>query len=268
MSLVEVRNVACLFHRPDGSVLRAIDDVSLDVPRGRTVAIIGESGSGKSTLARLILGLYKTAGGSVRFDGTDIATLTKPEMRRLRARIGVVFQEPFEALNPRMRIGRIIEEPLVVHQPGLSRAERGDRVAAMLREVELDPVVADRYPAALSGGQQQRIGIARAFAVEPDILLMDEPFSHLDAMTSRTLREHLERIWLESRRTVMFVTHDVTEAVQLSDRIVVLAPGGRVHEIIDVDLPRPRRASDPAVALLQAEVLARFEALEAMGSAA
>jgi NitT/TauT family transport system ATP-binding protein len=121
---------------------------------------------------------------------------------------------------------------------------------------------ADRYPSQLSGGQQQRIGIARAFAVEPDVLLMDEPFSHLDAMTSRTLREHLERIWLESRRTVMFVTHDVTEAVQLSDRIVVLEPGGRIHEIIDVDLPRPRKASDPAVAVLQAEVLARFEALE------
>ena len=97
---------------------------------------------------------------------------------------------------------------------------------------------------------------------------MDEPFSHLDAMTSRTLREHLERIWLESKRTVMFVTHDVTEAVQLSDRIVVLETGGRIHEIIDVDLPRPRRASDPAVALLQAQVLARFEALEAKASAA
>jgi NitT/TauT family transport system ATP-binding protein len=121
----------------------------------------------------------------------------------------------------------------------------------------------DRYPAQLSGGQQQRIGIARAFAVEPDILLMDEPFSHLDAMTSRSLREHLERIWLESRRTVMFVTHDVTEAVQLSDRIIVLAQGGRIHETIEVDLPRPRRASDPAVAMLQAQVLARFEALEA-----
>ena len=117
--------------------------------------------------------------------------------------------------------------------------------------------VADRFPAQLSGGQQQRIGIARAFSVEPDVLLMDEPFSHLDAMTSRTLREHLERIWLETRRTVMFVTHDVTEAVQLSDRIVVLAPGGQVHEIIDVDLPRPRRASDPAVAVMQAEVLRR-----------
>ena len=122
----------------------------------------------------------------------------------------------------------------------------------------------DFCPGQLSGGMQQRVGIARAFAVEPDLLLMDEPFSHLDAITARALREQLQDIWSQSKKTVVFVTHDVVEAVQLSDRIIVLQPGGRIFEDITIDLPRPRRQTDPAVATLQAEVLARLERMKGM----
>jgi NitT/TauT family transport system ATP-binding protein len=117
----------------------------------------------------------------------------------------------------------------------------------------------DMFPGQLSGGMQQRVGIARAFSVEPDLLLMDEPFSHLDAITARSLRDHLQELWTVTRKTVLFVTHDVVEAVQLSDRIIVLAPGGRIFDDIMIDLPHPRRAADPKVATQQAEILGRFE---------
>jgi ABC-type microcin C transport system duplicated ATPase subunit YejF len=206
-------------------MLKAIDDVSLEVPQGRTVAVIGESGSGKSTLARLILGVYKTAGGQVRFDDVDIASLGKDAMRRLRARIGVVFQEPYESLNPRMRIGRIIEEPLVVHQPCLSRDERRARVEAMLREVDLDPVVADRYPAALSGGQQQRIGIARALIGEPSLVVLDEPTSSLDLSVRAQVLVLLARLQKARGLTYLMITHDIASVEYFADEVLVMYRG-------------------------------------------
>jgi len=122
---------------------------------------------------------------------------------------------------------------------------------------------ADMFPGQLSGGMQQRVGIARAFFVDPDLLLMDEPFSHLDAITARGLREQLQEIWNETRKMVLFVTHDVREAVELSNRVILLAHGGRIYEDINIDLPYPRKSSDPAVAILQAEILGHFEKMEA-----
>ena len=243
MASIEIRDLVKDFQDRRGNRTRVLDGIDLTISGETFVSVVGPSGSGKTTLLNIVSGIETHTSGSVRLqsDGRD-------------ASVGYVFQD-----------ARLLPWRSVMANLGFVQHERPDwreRARHYLDLVGLSHC-ADRFPAQLSGGQQQRIGIARAFAVEPDVLLMDEPFSHLDAMTSRTLREHLERIWLESKRTVMFVTHDVTEAVQLSDRIVVLAPGGRVHEIIDVDLPRPRRASDPAVAVLQAEVLARFEALEA-----
>lgn len=243
MATIEIRQLVKDFHDRKGVRTRVIDEIDLTISGETFVSVVGPSGSGKTTLLNIVSGIETHTSGSVslRSGGRD-------------ARVGYVFQDP-----------RLLPWRSVMANLGFVQHERPgweERARHYLDLVGLSHC-ADRYPAQLSGGQQQRIGIARAFAVEPDVLLMDEPFSHLDAMTSRTLREHLERIWLESRKTVMFVTHDVTEAVQLSDQIIVLAPGGRVHEVIDVDLPRPRRASDPAVAVLQAEVLARFEALEA-----
>lgn len=243
MGSIEIRNLVKDFHDRQGNRTRVIDGIDLTISGETFVSIVGPSGSGKTTLLNIVSGIENHTSGTVNLtsDGLD-------------ARVGYVFQD-----------ARLLPWRTVMANLGFVQHERAgwqERARHYLDLVGLSHC-ADRYPAQLSGGQQQRIGIARAFAVEPDVLLMDEPFSHLDAMTSRTLREHLERLWLESKRTVMFVTHDVTEAVQLSDRIVVLEPGGRIHEIIDVNLPRPRKASDPAVAVLQAEVLARFEKLEA-----
>ncbi|CAN5527121.1 ABC transporter ATP-binding protein [soil metagenome] len=248
MGSIEIRNLVKDFHDRQGNRTRVIDGIDLTISGETFVSVVGPSGSGKTTLLNIVSGIETHTSGTVdlKSDGQD-------------ARVGYVFQD-----------ARLLPWRTVMANLGFVQHERAgweERARHYLDLVGLSHC-ADRYPAQLSGGQQQRIGIARAFAVEPDVLLMDEPFSHLDAMTSRTLREHLERLWLESKRTVMFVTHDVTEAVQLSDRIVVLEPGGRIHEIIDVDLPRPRKASDPAVAVLQAEVLARFEALEARQVAA
>jgi NitT/TauT family transport system ATP-binding protein len=248
MGSIEIRDLVKDFHDRQGNRTRVIDGIDLTISGETFVSVVGPSGSGKTTLLNIVSGIETHTSGTVNLksDGQD-------------ARVGYVFQD-----------ARLLPWRTVMANLGFVQHERAgweERARHYLDLVGLSHC-ADRYPAQLSGGQQQRIGIARAFAVEPDVLLMDEPFSHLDAMTSRTLREHLERLWLESKRTVMFVTHDVTEAVQLSDRIVVLEPGGRIHEIIDVDLPRPRKASDPAVAVLQAEVLARFEALEARQVAA
>lgn len=242
MASIEVRSLVKDFHDRHGNRTRVLDGIDLTISGETFVSVVGPSGSGKTTLLNIVSGIETHTSGSVRLRSGE-----------RDARVGYVFQDP-----------RLLPWRTVMGNLGFVQRERDgweQRAQHYLDLVGLGHV-GERYPAQLSGGQQQRIGIARAFSVEPDVLLMDEPFSHLDAMTSRTLREHLERIWLETRRTVMFVTHDVTEAVQLSDRIVVLAPGGRIHEIIEVDLPRPRRASDPAVAVLQAEVLARFEALE------
>ncbi|MBO0679672.1 ABC transporter ATP-binding protein [Mycolicibacterium sp. S2-37] len=246
MASIEIRELVKEFHGRNGETTRVIDGIDLTISGETFVSVVGPSGSGKTTLLNIVSGIETHTSGTVSLRGSGGRD----------ARVGYVFQDP-----------RLLPWRTVMANLGFVQHERSGWEQRAWHYLDLVGLshCADRFPAQLSGGQQQRIGITRAFAVEPDVLLMDEPFSHLDAMTSRTLREHLERIWLESRRTVMFVTHDVTEAVQLSDRIVVLAPGGRVHEIIDVDLPRPRRASDPAVAVLQAEVLARFEALEAAG---
>jgi NitT/TauT family transport system ATP-binding protein len=142
-----------------------------------------------------------------------------------------------------------------------SAGDPRERATTYLRMVGLEDA-GDKFPSQLSGGMQQRVGIARAFSVEPDLLLMDEPFSHLDAITARSLREQLQEIWVETKKTVLFVTHDITEAVQLSNRVLMLAPGGRLYADVPIDLPYPRRASDTAVATAQAELLRRFEEMQ------
>ena len=243
MASIDINGLVKNYHDRQGNQTRVLDGIDLNISGDTFVSIVGPSGSGKTTLLNIVSGIETLSGGSVSLRAGD-----------RDAKVGYVFQDP-----------RLLPWRTVMQNLGFVQHERAgweERAQHYLDLVGLGHL-GDRFPAQLSGGQQQRIGIARAFAVEPDVLLMDEPFSHLDAMTSRTMREHLERIWLESRRTVMFVTHDVTEAVQLSDRIIVLAPGGRIHETIEVELPRPRRSSDPAVAVLQAEILARFEAMEA-----
>lgn len=230
MPLVDIQDVSRIFPLPNGGALRAVDKVSLDVRRGSTLAIIGESGSGKSTLARMVLGLQKPDEGRVLFDGIDITPLRRDEMRRLRARIGVVFQEPYESLNPRIRIGRIIEEPLTIHRPDIPRDERRRRVAQILREVDLDPIVAERYPAALSGGQQQRIGIARALIAEPDLVVLDEPTSSLDLSVRAQILVLLGRLQRAHGLTYLMITHDITSVEYFADHVAVMYRGTIVEK--------------------------------------
>ena len=225
MPLVDAIEVSRVFTRPDGSLLRALDRVSLQVRRGSTMAIIGESGSGKSTLARMLLGLQPPNEGRVLFDGTDITALKPEAMRKLRSRIGMVFQEPYESLNPRRRIGSIIEEPLVIHRRDMTRDERRQRVADMLREVELDPIVAQRYPAALSGGQQQRIGIARALIGEPSLVVLDEPTSSLDLSVRAQVLVLLARLQKARGLTYLMITHDIASVEYFADEVLVMYRG-------------------------------------------
>lgn len=221
-----------------------IDNISFEVADQSFLSLVGPSGCGKTTLLNIISGIEAATSGSVEMKENG-----QP------AKLAYVFQEP------RLLPWRSVFDNLMYVQPVQDEAAR-DRVNTALERVGLAHA-AKKWPGQLSGGQQQRIGIARAFSVEPDVLLMDEPFSHLDAITARGLREHLQELWAHTRKTVIFVTHDVSEAAELSDRILMLAPGGRIHEDIQVTLPRPRRASDPDVAMLEASVLRRFEDLEA-----
>lgn len=221
----------------------AIDDLSFEVDGHVFVSVVGPSGCGKSTLLNIVSGIETPSSGQVAVtEGTRAA------------RLGYVFQDP--RLLPWRTVMQnmlyVIDEPPA---EGRTRAQR------YLDLVGLGDA-GDKFPGQLSGGMQQRVGIARAFAVEPDFLLMDEPFSHLDAITARSLREQLQEIWAATKKTVLFVTHDVAEAVQLSDRIIVMAPGGRLYADVAVDLPRPRKASDTKVATMQAELIARFETMQ------
>ncbi|KWX67915.1 ABC transporter ATP-binding protein [Mycobacterium sp. NAZ190054] len=222
--------------------VRALNDISIEIDGSQFVSIVGPSGCGKSTLLNIISGVDTPSAGHL-----SITENGKP------ARLGYVFQDP--RLLPWRTI---MDNMLYVHDD--RGAQRRESVRRHLEMVKLDDVE-NLYPNQLSGGMQQRAGIARAFSVDPDLLLMDEPFSHLDAITARALRDQLQELLAQRPTTVLFVTHDVMEAVQLSDRIIVLAPGGVIHADITIDLPRPRRATDPAVATMQAGILERFEAM-------
>jgi len=223
--------------------VRAITDLSLELSGHVFVSVVGPSGCGKSTLLNILSGVEPPTSGSI--------SVTKDNRP---ARLGYVFQDA------RLLPWRTVMDNMLYVQDG--QRERAREIARRyLTMVGLDEVH-DSYPGQLSGGMQQRAGIARAFSVDPDLLLMDEPFSHLDAITARSLREQLQTLWEDSGKTVLFVTHDIMEAVQLSDRIVVLSHGGRIHADIAIDLPRPRKASDPEVAGVQAEILGRFESME------
>jgi NitT/TauT family transport system ATP-binding protein len=221
----------------------AVEDLSFEIGGHVFVSVVGPSGCGKSTLLNIVSGIEAPSHGSV--------TVSEGERP---ARLGYVFQEP--RLLPWRTV---MQNMLYVIEGGAS--DPRERATTYLRMVGLQDA-GDKFPSQLSGGMQQRVGIARAFSVQPDLLLMDEPFSHLDAITARGLREQLQEIWVQTKKTVLFVTHDITEAVQLSDRVLMLAPGGRLYADVPIELPRPRRASDTDVAMAQAELLRRFETMQ------
>ena len=230
--------------------MRAVDGVTFGVRRGETVGLVGESGCGKTTIGRTIVRLYKPTTGRIVFDGTDLAGLEGTQLRQMRRRMQMVFQDPYASLNPRMNVAAIIAEPMDVHGVGTTQ-ERRDRGRELLAVVGLDPTHAVRYPHEFSGGQRQRIGVARALALNPDLIVADEPISALDVSIQAQIINLLERLQGEFGLTYLFVAHDLSVVAHISDRIAVMYLG-RIVEMIDARDLMKRPLHPYTVALLSA----------------
>ncbi|HEY4201972.1 MAG TPA: ATP-binding cassette domain-containing protein [Devosiaceae bacterium] len=256
--LLEVRGLRKTFgHRAGGgAAVVAVDDVSFTVGAGECLAIVGESGSGKSTLARTLLRLVAADSGSVLYRGTDLLTLPKAEMRSQRRHLQMVFQDPYASLHPRQNVARLISEPWEIHPEVLARAARPKRIAELLAQVNLPDSFATMHPNQLSGGQRQRVAIARALALEPEILILDEPVSALDvsvqAQVIKVLMELQERLGL----AYIFISHDLALVRLVADRVAVMHGGkfvemgetGAIFDNPQHDYTRSLLASSPALA--------------------
>lgn len=220
-----------VFSRVAGQV-RAVDGVSFSVARGQTLGLVGESGSGKTTAGRSILRLIEPTSGSVRFDGQEVTALSSGSLRALRKRMQIIFQDPFGSLNPRMTVYSMLGEALKVH--GLAKGRRRERVLELLDLVGLSPESADRYPHEFSGGQRQRLGIARALAVEPQLIVADEPVSALDVSIQAQILNLLEELQAKLGLTYLFIGHDLSVVRHICDRVAVMYLG-RIVELGNVD---------------------------------
>ena len=237
--LLDVGELKKTFALSDGGSVRAVDDVSFSLERGERFGLVGESGSGKSTIARILVGLTDASSGSVRFDGHELVRRSRRAWRQLRARIQMVFQDPYESLDPRMSVGAIVGEPLAIQRRGRPR-ERRLRTLELLEAVGLDPRHRNRYPHEFSGGQRQRIGIARALALEPELLVCDEPVSALDVSVQAQVLTLLDELCDRFSCTLVFIAHDLAVVRHVCTRVAVLYLGRIVEEA-----PRDALFDDP-----------------------
>lgn len=210
--------------------VRAVDGISFDVPRGKTVGLVGESGSGKTTTGRAIARLVPVTSGSVAYEGEDLAQFSRAAFFPYRKKIQVIFQDPFGSLNPRMTIYSIIAEPLTIHFKDWSKSQKEQRVAELLTKVGLNPDFMHRYPHQFSGGQRQRIGIARALAVEPEFIICDEPVSALDVSVQAQIVNLLQDLQDELGLTYLFIAHDLAVVEHISDEVLVMTEGKIVEQ--------------------------------------
>jgi len=217
------------------SYVKALDNVSIQLKTGSTLAVVGESGSGKSTLARCLLQLHPYDSGEVLFQGQDLAKLDKSALRNVRQHLQMVFQDPFASLNPRMRVGDIIQEGLVIHHVGNAKTQR-DQVYQMLERVGLTVADADKYPHQFSGGQRQRIGIARALVLKPKVVVCDEPVSALDVSVQAQILLLLKELQQEMNLSYLFITHDLRVVRHIADEMIVMQKGRIVEHGLVTDI--------------------------------
>ncbi|MBI2918571.1 MAG: ABC transporter ATP-binding protein [Chloroflexi bacterium] len=239
--LVDIKGLKMYFPVTSGIVwqhkvadVKAVDGVSFFVRRGETLGLVGESGSGKTTTGRCILQLYRPTAGQVFFEGKDLCTMKSGELRHMRRKMQIIFQDPYSSLNPRMSCGAIVGEPIKIHKLAKTNTEYRDRVKELLETVGLNAYMADRYPHEFSGGQRQRIGVARALAGDPDFIVCDEPVSALDVSIQAQIINLLEELQAKFHLTYLFIAHDLAVVRHISNRVAVMYLG-KLHEVADRD---------------------------------